>query len=64
MMVSFVGQTRSKSQTPLASALGKASSVGDCAFRWHFSCRYDDEQRRRTSPLHGQLQGEQLPPRT
>jgi len=39
-----------------------ASSLWDCAFRWRSSRRYDDEQRLRTSPLHGQLQGDQLPP--
>src|SRR2546429_9444083 len=42
--------------------LVKVSSLRDCAYRWHASCRYDDEQRLRTSPLHGQLQGEQLFP--
>src|SRR6185437_4096713 len=31
----------------------------DCAFRWHAGCRYDIEQRLRTSPLHGQHRGEQ-----
>jgi len=55
---------RSQPQMPLASAPGEVSCLWDCAFRWHSSCRYDDEQRRRTSPPHGQLQGEQLPPRT
>jgi hypothetical protein len=53
---------RSQPQTPLASGLGDEFSLSDCAFRWHASCRYDSEQRLRTSPLHGQLQGEQLPP--
>jgi len=63
MMVSFFcAQAGSQPQTPLASVLGKTSSLWDCAFRWHASCRNDDEQRLRKSPLHGQLQGEQLLP--
>src|SRR4030095_12764117 len=53
---------RSQPELPLASALGDEFSLSDCAFRWHASCRYDDKQKLRTLPLHGQLQGEQLPP--
>src|SRR5689334_25445821 len=65
MMVSFVrAHTRVRSTADAAShpRLAKVPRLRDCAFRWHPRCRYDDEQRLRTSPPHGQLQGDQLPP--
>jgi len=63
MMISFFSHEPVRSRRRrLRPCLAKHPALWDCAFRWHANCRYDDEQRLRKSPLHGQLQGKQLPP--